>query len=43
MQLRAWRMEDDHGDLILRHVLLEAQVAVAGQEYVKLLLRFGEQ
>lgn len=43
MQLRAAGMKNDHRDLELRHVLLEAQVAVAGDEDVEFLRGLFQQ
>ena len=42
MQLRAWRVEDDHGDAVSLCVLLESEVAVAGHFHEQRIFKAGE-
>jgi hypothetical protein len=43
MQLRAGSMQDNHGYVILGHILLKAHVAVACDENIELFFRQSQQ
>jgi hypothetical protein len=42
MELGTGSVENNNGDVEFAHGLLEAKVAVAGNEHIKLLLRQGQ-